>query len=99
MHIVEKNGVDILNNLILQDLSYKVELLEFSIPINCYKDYFTCNMVTNTVIYLLFLSILKGVLKFFQIFTIMLEIDKNLYCSMDNHLLLLVKSKIDYLML
>ena len=65
MHRVEKNSEDTPNNLILKSLNHKVESLEFPVPIIYNEDYFTYGIYTNTVMYLLFLSTLKEVLKIF----------------------------------
>ena len=51
-------------------------------------------MCTNTVMHLLFLGILKGILKFLLSFAIVIGIDKDLHTSIDKHLLLLIISKI-----
>ena len=96
-HSAEKNGEDLPNDFILEDLNHKFESLDFSMPIICDKECFSCGMHTNSAIRLLLLGVLKRLFKFSQLLASVLGTKKNFYSSADEHLLLLMKSKIDYL--
>ena len=66
-------------------------------PITHDREDFSCRMCTNATMHLLHLDTLKILLKFFKLLTTVLGAENNLYSSVDDHLLLLTKSKIDYL--
>ena len=54
-------------------------------------------MRTNAAMHLLCLGMMKTLLKIFNLVTDVLCIEKNVCSSVEEHLLLLIKSKIDYL--
>ena len=57
-HSAEKNGEDLPNDFILEDLNHKFESLDFSMPIICDKECFSCGMHTNAAMRLLLLGML-----------------------------------------
>ena len=58
-HSAEKNGEDLPNDFILEDLNHKFESLDLSMPIICDEECFSCGIHTNTVMRLSLFGMLK----------------------------------------
>ena len=81
----------------MEGLNHKIGSLYLLIPTIHDKEHFSCGMCINTTMQIFLLGTLKILLKFFKILTTVLDKEKNLHSSVDEHLLLLMTSKIDYL--